>query len=733
MPIISSGARAPMVELLNDAQSGVGYIGALEKKGNVVWAVGGAWGSPIVMTADGGRKFRKRKSPEASGLRDVLPLGDKHALAVGENGGLFETKDAETWTQIPTGTAGCLFSIERAQGSIWISGDDAFVLTSADGTAWRKPRLGKHLQELGRIQKLAHALGVLWLLGYDGKLGVLKKDEVELVKGVESETPLCAIAFSPRGVGLVVGDGGVVYRTKNKGKTWERAETGLELDLEEVAFHDGRFVIVGEEGALVVTDDGETFRKVDTGRDEHLWCVMSDGAGVLIGGDGGLVIRADDATLAASKPIASADAENEDEEEETEVPEAVALADEKISSEDLEKASKRWIDEGIQYYDALNAYVAQFYTDEAPKLSEEPEETRKDMAAFVQRAAVQLNREKRFDDLRRMFPPSYEAFEYEDIGRTIQPALYVDDGVLARIDGRVHHIAGETITVVPDVIAFGRSRDRKHLALAFADRLEIRGGLQRAAQAKLTLPKNVGRILTIDVFPDGARALVASETGVYVLSERGSETIHGGEGEMSYVHGALSPDGRIIACGDQDSAHNVFTTEAGRFVLAAQVEPASSYPCFAMFHDTQPNVCLSSCHFAGSASIAMDLGVLKNKKKKALQLSAGADRVVCIDDRRWMYCGISREKGYLLGDRSGYAWLFGFDGQLQAYYHVGSTMESMDVNADNTRILFGTCAGLLVEFDRTTKEKDRFHVHSFGEGREARRWVFWKGFPPLVW
>jgi hypothetical protein len=595
------------------------------------------------------------------------------------------------------------------------------------------------VKELGRIQKLTHALSVLWLLGYDGKLGVLKKDEVELVKSVESETSLCAIAFSPRGLGLVVGDGGVAYRTKNKGKTWERVETGLDVDLEEVAFHDGRFVIVGEEGTLVVTDDGETFRKVETGRDEHLWCVMSDGSGVLVGGDGGLVIRADDATLAASKPITtSEEVDEQEDEEDPEVPEAVRLADHApLSNEELTSASKRWIEEGTLYYDKLNAYVAQFYTDEEPALSAEPEETRKDMATLVQRAAVQLNREKRTDELRRMFPPSYEAFEYEDVGRTIQPALYVEDGVLARVDGRVHFIVNEKIEAMPDVIAFGRSRDRKHLAIAIAQNdswhVEIRGGLQRAAIAKLALPKNVGSILTIDVFPDGARALVASETGVYVLSERGIETIHGGEDEMSYVHAALSPDGRIIACGDQDSPHKIFTTEAGRFVLAAEVEPASSYPCFAMFHDAHPSVCLSSCHFAGSASIVMDLGVLKNKKKKALQLSAGEDRVTCIDDRRWMYCGVSREAGYLLGDRSGYAWLIAFDGELLAYYHVGSTMESMDVNADNTRILFGTCAGLLVELDWTSKDRDVFHVHSLEEGHEARRWVFWKGFPPLVW
>jgi photosystem II stability/assembly factor-like uncharacterized protein len=282
------------IEVLNEAQSDLGYVGALEKKGNVVWAVGDARDSPLVMTADDGRSFRRRKSPQSDGLHDVLALSKSHVLVVGEMGALFETKDAETWTQIATGTTGCLYAIERAQGSIWISGDDAFVLTSADGAAWRKPRLGNRARELGCIQTLTHALGALWLLGFDGRFGALKKDEVELVEDVESETALNAIAFSPRGVGLLVGDGGVAYLSKNEGRAWRRVETGLEANLEDIAFHDGRFVIVGQKGTLVVTEDGETFRAVETGRHEHLWCVLSDGAGVLVGGGGGLVMRVSD-------------------------------------------------------------------------------------------------------------------------------------------------------------------------------------------------------------------------------------------------------------------------------------------------------------------------------------------------------------------------------------------------------------------------------------------------------
>ena len=729
-----------MIEVLCDAQSGVGYVGALRRKGNVVWAVGGAWGSPLVMTSDGGRKFRKRKSPEANGLRDVLPLGDTRALVVGEAGALFETKDCETWSQIPTSTTACLFAIERAHGSIWLAGEAGFVLCSADGTAWRKPRLGAVPKALGRIQRLTHALGALWLLGYDGKLGVLKGADAEpKLAPIECERPLTGIAFSPRGVGVLVGDAGTVFRSPNRGATWTAIESGVEDDIEDLAWHDGRFVAVGAEGLLLVSDDGEKFSKVDTDRDEHLWSVMSDGSGVVIGGDGGLVLRATTADLAAAKPIAAVVANVGEEDDETaEAPEAVRLAETPLSDAELAIASARWIDEGKKYYEALNAFVAQFYTADAPALSEEPEETRKDMATLVQRAAVQLNREKRTDDLRRMFPPSYEAFDYEHIGRTIKPALYADDGsILARVGGVVHRIAGDVIEPLPGVVAFGRSRDREHFAFATEEHVEIRAGLRKPKQITLALPKKfpARAIETIDVFPDGERVLVATDTHVAVISQRGVERIHpDGEGEASsYVHAALAPDGRTIAAGDQDSAHRIFIAEGGRFILAAEVEPASSYPCFAMFHDDGAHVALSSCHFSQSATLLVELAILAKKKKKALKLAAGGERVTVLDDRRWMYCGVSESDGFLLGDRSGYAWHFAFDGRLVAYVHIGSTMEAMDTSADGRHILFGTCAGILAEFDRTTEAADAYKVRSFTRGSESRRWIFWSGFPVLVW
>jgi photosystem II stability/assembly factor-like uncharacterized protein len=513
------------LELLNDAQSGVGYVGALERKGNVVWAVGGSWGSPLVMTSDGGRTYRRRKPPPANGLRDVLPLGDRRALVVGESGALFETRDGDTWTRLETGTTVCLFAIERAEGSIWISGEDGFLLASADGSAWRRPALGEKLKALGRIQRLIHAHGTLWLLGYAGRLAFLKNDRVELAS-VESSKPLTAIAFSPRGVGVVVGDGATVFRTTNRGKTWERVEVDVDVDLEDVAFHDGRFVAAGAEGTLLVSEDGAAFHRVETGRSEHLWCVASDGLGVLIGGDSGLVLRADDAALAAAEPV-----DDEDEDDESDVA-----------------------------------------------------------------------------------PTSADT-------RGVDTALYFGDVILARIRGRVQRVADGASEPLEGVVAFGRSHDRKNVALAFADRIEIRGGLLRAAHATMPTPKTTfAEIHSIEVFPSGDRALVATSHGVFVVSERGVEPIHGGARAVPGAYAALSPDGRTIACGDRESAHLLFVADGPGFTLAAEVEPASPSRDV-RFEDARVRL----------GALALDLAVLAPKPKKALKLSAHDAGVTSVD------------------------------------------------------------------------------------------------------
>jgi len=76
----------------------------------------------------------------------------------------------------------------------------------------------------------------------------------------------------------------------------------------------------------------------------------------------------------------------------------------------------------------------------------------------VTRAIVQLNREKRFADLRALFPPAYEPFDYEDIGQAVGPVFPLEDGrVIAATERRVYCLGDTSIEEQPETITFGVS------------------------------------------------------------------------------------------------------------------------------------------------------------------------------------------------------------------------------------------------------------------------------------
>ncbi len=735
------------MEILHEANDDTGEVFHVSQG----WAVGGTFGHPLVMSQRG-KRFKIHSPPKTLGLRAALALDDS-ALLVGESGGLFVTRDdGDTWKKVATKTRGCLFSIVRCGGSIWLAGDDGFMLRSEDeGKTWSPPRFASKAKKLGRISRLVGHGQQLWMVSHEGKLGVVRKSSLELID--LDRMALTSVAFSPRGLGIAVGDGGAIMRSNDSGKTWTRSEAEIEADLEDVAWVHERFVIVGDEGTVLTTSDGESFSSVQTNREEHLWSLYSDDGNVVIGGDAGLVFKMTASDLAKGELLV---AEAEVDEPEV-IADVVRLAETSLSNVELEKASKRWIDEGARYYAALNAYVAQFYSGKPATLKDEPEETRKDMATLVQRAACQLNREGRVGELRRMFPPSYEAFEYEDIGQSVGPAFYLLDGsILVRVGGtKVYRLRGDEVAEIQGVRAIGRSHDRSIIAYATNEHVELRSSEDDAlgdeTARALPYPASVkaSDVLTMSVFPDGKQVLLASAKGIFLLSDKSSTLLHpdgkrareaGDDLDMSYAHAALSPDGRTIACGDQDSAHRIFVIDQRRFVLAAEIEPASSYPCFALFHDQKSQVLLAACHFSESSALSLELRhlkVLPGKNPKVLRLSGydGDARLTVVDNRNWIYSGIPRESGWVLGDRNGYAWIYGFDGALGGYLHVGSTMEGMDADPKNEHLLFGTYSGALVEWNRLGDPKTNYRVLSpnIAKGYEQRRWVFWKGFPPLRW
>ncbi len=291
------------MDLLHPASSGASAIYGLAAHEGTIWAVGGTYGEPLVMVSVAGDGFLPLPSPKVLGLRDVLPISADRVLLAGESGGLFSTNDrGQSWKKITTKTTGCLFSLTRVQHSLWLGGDAGFVLRSDDdGKTWSPPAFAKKAKQLGRISRIVAHGSDVWFVSHSGKLGVARQggpalDVIEL-----DSDPLCALAFSPSGHGLTVGDRGTAFWSTDKGATWEPAETGLDLDLEDAAWFVDRFVMIGEDATVLTTANGRQFSALKSARTEHFWSVFVEENALVIGADESLVAVVSQSAFANSR------------------------------------------------------------------------------------------------------------------------------------------------------------------------------------------------------------------------------------------------------------------------------------------------------------------------------------------------------------------------------------------------------------------------------------------------
>ncbi len=361
------------------------------------------------------------------------------------------------------------------------------------------------------------------------------------------------------------------------------------------------------------------------------------------------------------------------------------------------------------------------------KAGHEPDETRQDMAAYVIEQLVELNRSGEHAKARQLFPPAYEPFShlYDVLGQEIGQLAYLGDGRrITRVGTDVYVLDRDNIAEVEGVDVFGQSPDRRLVARGIDDTLEIRDGWDGPVVRSVPRgPAIAGTTKTITVAPDGDAVLATTDDGIFWLTERGARRLlpEDEDDSVSYPHAALSPNGRFVAMGVQDSAHVVIDRKTGR---RHEFDPVSSYPHFAAFHRDRPDVVLSSCHgLYGSATLAVDLDAMVANKPSPARV---------LDRRAWVYAVASTRFGYLLGDRSGYVWALDFDGDQQWYAFLGSTLTAMDITPDGSRLLVGSYAGMVIELDLTANTSDP-RLLTNGPVADVGRWLFWQGHDPMIW
>lgn len=278
-----------MLTQIHSPIGGLGPIFDIAHDGAHVVAVGGQGRDLFLSSTDAGQTFVQRASL-GSGLRAAMVEGDE-VWVCGEWGYLAHSPDrGRTWNRRSSGAQRCLFGIARAaDGTLWLTGDQGYVARSSDG--WRFESLDPVTSFACRLGRTPNDLFVL--THRPGRIFRIHDDWLEALN-LQVDLPLTDACVTASGALLVVGDGGLFFRSSDAGRTFVRVDAGFDVDLEGVAaLDDGRVVVVGHNGRCWRShDDGQTFVLHDASLlPDTLWCATTTGDVVLIGGHDGNIVR----------------------------------------------------------------------------------------------------------------------------------------------------------------------------------------------------------------------------------------------------------------------------------------------------------------------------------------------------------------------------------------------------------------------------------------------------------
>ena len=388
------------------------------------------------------------------------------------------------------------------------------------------------------------------------------------------------------------------------------------------------------------------------------------------------------------------------------------------------------------------------------------------------RAANTQASEAAIHAFRAQWPPLHEATLplIEDNGQGFGALAWLPNGdLLVRTGtwyeaGRVVRVRGVQAIDEPGVEMFGLSPRQQVLALASNRGVRLVRSDDQRELARFALPDgseglpagfplgdtDTGEheVQSSDVavqqlvpFDDARAVVVVQATGVFLVTAAATrrllptaddlqEELEGGEPypvRLDMVHAAVSPDGRWIVCGSQDSRHCVFNAQGE---LVDRIGPHGEYPHHAAFFADGRHAALNACHFYNGGTIAVDVSAFGTVQTDYYdEHPAVAD----IDTSARVYASATVGDALALGDAHGYLWVRSPTGELRWKQHVGSTISAMAVSPDARHLAVGTYSGTVHLIDLGNADPALEQVGA-GARREVRRWLFWKQETrPLAW
>lgn len=237
-----------------------------------------ATGNRCYASSDG-KTFHRRESP---GTSYVLEYVDGAAYSLG--GPYAVSRDwGATWKQLKRPLDGYILALfQDGAGTWWMGGGNGEVLTSSHPErGWK----AAPFESPGKVLHFAELDGTLFVMGagsgtWDGTKWRVAKE----LKGAV----ITRIREAPSGALVCHGDGGVIFRSTDRGASWKKVRSGVDADLEDSAWVAGALFVVGAYGTLLRSlDEGKTFTQVPI-KTQKLWTIASWGDGALLGGDAGV-------------------------------------------------------------------------------------------------------------------------------------------------------------------------------------------------------------------------------------------------------------------------------------------------------------------------------------------------------------------------------------------------------------------------------------------------------------
>ena len=212
---------------------------------NYGWAVGSR--GTTLRTENGGRTWSSSAIPGDFTFSGVAFSDRYRGWIVGEFGVIFQTLDGgKTWLKqkspievsFSSGESRNLFALQlNGVNSGYAFGLDGLVLKIRAGTAWevvRQPSVENKSAEANHLFAAAAGRDHVWAVGERGSL--LRADfdgkHWQQARGEIPRASLNGVAFGKTGLGLVVGNRGVVLRTEDGG-SWHRLKLKGESPIKE--------------------------------------------------------------------------------------------------------------------------------------------------------------------------------------------------------------------------------------------------------------------------------------------------------------------------------------------------------------------------------------------------------------------------------------------------------------------------------------------------------------------